>query len=53
MHLILLAGLFLTAALPALAGQPVTPPVAVPEPATLAVIAAGVGALLVARRRRK
>lgn len=52
MRLALLAGLFIIAALPAVAGV-VQPPIAVPEPATVAVLAAGVGALLMARRRRK
>lgn len=51
MRFALLAGLFVTAALPAVAG--VSPPIQVPEPATIAVLAAGVGALLMARRRRK
>lgn len=52
MRLALLASLFVTAALPAFAGIAVVP-TPVPEPATIAVLAAGVGALLMARRRRK
>lgn len=45
----------LLASAPAWAGVvPLIPaPMAVPEPATLALLAAGVGAIAVARRRRK
>ncbi len=53
MHFTLLAVLFAAAALPAMAGVLVEPPVSVPEPATIAVVVAGVGALLMARRRRR
>ncbi len=39
--------------LPAFAGTPVNPPSAMPEPATLALLATGVGAIALVRRFRK